>query len=78
MKEKFEIQIAILTKSETKILKSRFIEALNKTKALELVYKNYEKLAKRLKMSIFQKHNHYQREIMITNNYDKFILMQVL
>ncbi len=78
MKEKFEIQIAILTKSETKILKSRFIEALNKTKALELVYENYEKLAKRLKMSIFQKHNHYQREIMITNNYDKFILMQVL
>lgn len=78
MKEKFEIQIAILTKSETKILKSRFIEALNKTKALELVYKNYEKLAKRLKMSIFQKHNHYQREIMITNNYDKFISMQVL
>ena len=78
MKEKFEIQIAILTKSETKILKSRFIEALNKTKALELVYENYEKLAKRLKMSIFQKHNHYQREIMITNNYDKFISVQIL
>lgn len=78
MKEKFEIQTAILTKSETKILKNRFIEASNKTKALELVYKKYEKLAKRLKMSIFQKHNHYQREIMITDNYDKFISMQVL
>lgn len=78
MENKFELQTAILTKTETKILKSRFIEASNKTRALELVYKKYEKLAKRLKMSIFQQHNHFQRQIIITNNFDKHISIQVL
>jgi acetolactate synthase small subunit len=78
MKNKFELQTAILTKTETKILKSRFIEASNKTKALELVYQKYKKLAKRLKMSIFKQHNHYSREIIITNNFNKFISIQVL
>jgi hypothetical protein len=78
MKNKFELQTAILTKTETKILKSRFIEASNKTKALELVYQKYEKLAKKLKMSIFQQHNHFERRIIITNNFNKFISIQVL
>ena len=78
MKKKFELQSAILTKTETKILKSRFIEASNKTEALELGYKKYEKLAKRLKMSIFKEHNHFSRQIIITNNFNKFITIQVL
>ena len=78
MGNKFELQTAILTKTETKILKSRFIEASNKTKALELVYQKYEKLAKKLKMSIFKQHNHFERRIIITNNFDKYISIQVL
>ena len=74
---KIEVQVAILTKNDTKMLKARFIEASNKIEALELIAVKYSKLAKRFKTDVLKYHNHFLRSVVI-GGFSKKIEFQVL
>ena len=77
MKKLFEVQVAILTKNNMKILRTRFIEASNKIEALDLLEAKHTKLARRFKTDIFKYHNHFMRCVVI-GGFSKKIEFQVL
>ena len=77
MKKLFEVQVAVLTKNDTKILKTRFIEAKNKIEVLDLLEVKHARLARRFKTDIFKYHNHFMRCVVI-GGFSKKIEFQVL
>lgn len=77
MKKLFEVQAAVLTKNDTKILRTRFIEANNKIEALDLLEAKYVKLAKKFRTDIFKHHNHFTRSVVI-GGFSKKIEFEVL